>query len=262
MGLKNNFRENGFVILDIADKSIVQELHAVIDKMLRKKIESLGIQFKQSFHDGAIALDKIDHVHIKNIYDTLRNTTSLSRLSASAELCLAVKELLELGFDHPLYCLYQVVRIDPPNDETFILGWHQETFSTQEGVPSIQVWGPLVGRNDRSNGSIDVLVGSHKEGEIKHTLSKSNDYLSMIVNDVDQYLTKYQKLSIALEPGQLLLFHPMLLHRSNHNSSDRVRYSFTAHFMDCSHDLFENIGYDDLNYENRSRCDNPHNLEF
>jgi ectoine hydroxylase len=116
----------------------------------------------------------------------------------------------------------------------------------------------MVNSNNKENGSIDVLVGSHREGVIPHYLEETEGGYNTLhirenqISDID----KYVKVTVDLKPGDVLLFHPNLVHKSNMNHSDRVRYTLTAHFLDPLDENFKLLSYNEIIRLNRTRCIN------
>ena len=119
------------------------------------------------------------------------------------------------------------------------------------------MWCPLINRNDEKNGSIDILVGSHKK-EIPHYLERlSDNYLSYSIPESSiENFNDYNKITVGMDPGDVLLFHPNLIHRSNNNYSSNVRYSLTTHFIDPKDENFKLISDDEIVRINRKRCVN------
>ncbi|MGH8120972.1 MAG: phytanoyl-CoA dioxygenase family protein, partial [Gammaproteobacteria bacterium] len=99
---------------------------------------------------------------------------------------------------------------------------------------------PLVERNGAENGSMDVLVGSHKDGEFPHYICEKDSYSSLYIPEDHIDFSRYARMTVELEPGYMLLLNPNLVHKSNFNNSTRVRYSLTVHIknpMDANFEL-------------------------
>jgi ectoine hydroxylase-related dioxygenase (phytanoyl-CoA dioxygenase family) len=70
---------------------------------------------------------------------------------------------------------------------------------------------------------------------IKHT---EGGHSQMLVPD-DQVAGRWSEVFIESRPGDMLLFHPYLIHRSNINTSDKVRYSLVATYVNPMDERFK-----------------------
>jgi ectoine hydroxylase-related dioxygenase (phytanoyl-CoA dioxygenase family) len=258
----NKYKENGFVILKsaIIDNNL-KYFNEGFELLLKKECNDLGKTFSDYYNDGFMWLDKNNHSQIHKIYNILRNSDILSRIVFQENILSAIKVLMGKKDTESLYKTYHICRMDPPKDTTFLLNWHQESYSTIPHTNSIQMWCPLINRNDEKNGSIDILVGSHKK-EIPHYLERlSDNYLSYSIPEkCIENFHDYNKITVGINPGDVLLFHPNLIHRSNNNYSSNVRYSLTTHFIDPHDKNFKLISDDEIIRLNRKRCVNAHDF--
>jgi ectoine hydroxylase-related dioxygenase (phytanoyl-CoA dioxygenase family) len=257
---KNEFHEKGYIHIggEIADE--VAGFENEVSTLIKNYCKKIGYIPKDEnyFQDGIKRLDRINHAFIHQIYNTIRFSDSIAKLTCSETIRHNVKEVLGLSESDPLFVMYSVCRIDPPDDEKFTLDWHQESFSSLRNVPSAQLWAPVVARNDKSNGSIDVLEYSPRHGELDHHLIDNDEYLSLSIKDtsIRDIEKRCRRETIELDPGSAILFHPHLVHKSNHNYSENVRYTVVAHYMDPLNENFEFKAYDELIRDNRRRAKN------
>jgi ectoine hydroxylase len=80
-----------------------------------------------------------------------------------------------------------------------------------------------VDRANRENGCLQVLKGSHEMGRIDH--GKSGDQTGADTERVEAALRRLELVYIEAEPGDALIFHCNLLHRSDQNVSANPRWS-------------------------------------
>ena len=255
----NKYKENGFIILKsvITDNNL-KHFNEGLELLLKKECNDLGKTFSDYYNDGFMWLDKNNHDKIHNIYNVLRNSDLLSRISFQENILSSIKVLMGKKDNESLYKMYHICRMDPPKDAKFLLNWHQESYSTIPHTNSIQMWCPLINRNDKKNGSIDVLVGSHKK-EIPHYLERltDDDYLSYSLPESSiENFHDFNKITVEINPGDVLLFHPNLIHKSNNNYSSNVRYTLTTHFIDPHDENFQLISANEAIKLNRKRCVN------
>ena len=108
--------------------------------------------------------------------------------------------------------------------------WHQDYgywYKTQFMYPNqlISVMVALTKAN-KENGCLQVIRGSHKLGRVNHGFSGEQVGADMIM--VNNALRTMELVYCELEPGDALVFHSNLLHRSEANLSDYPRWSIIS----------------------------------
>lgn len=83
-----------------------------------------------------------------------------------------------------------------------------------------------VDRATRANGCLQVLRGSHQMGRLDH--GKTGDQVGIEQERVDAAMKIFPLEYIEAEPGDSLLFHGNLLHRSDQNTSPDPRWSLIS----------------------------------
>ncbi|HLZ17121.1 MAG TPA: phytanoyl-CoA dioxygenase family protein, partial [Cyclobacteriaceae bacterium] len=76
---------------------------------------------------------------------------------------------------------------------------------------------------NKENGCLQVIKGSHKLGRVNHGFAGEQVGADMVM--VNNALQTMDLVYCELEPGDALVFHSNLLHRSEANLSDRPRWS-------------------------------------
>ncbi len=251
------YKKNGFIIVDINDNSLLENFNKGLRYLLNDACNRNSMKNDDIFHKAFIELDRINHDEIHFIYNVIRNSNITSNIVNDKLIEKSIKTLFNIE-ESPYYVMYNVCRMDPPSDKKYILPWHQESFSTIPEVQSVQLWAPLIGSNNAENGSIDILVGSHVGGVIPHYLKQSEDgdYTTFFLKNDQININKYKKITVDMSPGQALLFHPNLIHKSNTNNSNRVRYSLTAHILNPLDKSFKLMSYNEIIRLNRKRSIN------
>ncbi|MGO8788517.1 MAG: phytanoyl-CoA dioxygenase family protein [Terriglobia bacterium] len=117
--------------------------------------------------------------------------------------------------------------------------WHQDYgYWYQNGVlfPLLCSAFIAVDPATRANGCMQVLRGSHELGRIDHILTGQQAGADM--ERVAEIQKRLELVYVEMEPGDTLLFHCNLLHRSDQNHSDNPRWS-----MICCYNAARNDPY-------------------
>jgi ectoine hydroxylase len=93
----------------------------------------------------------------------------------------------------------------------------------------------------RENGCMQVIRGSHKIGRIEHQLQ--GDQAGADQKRVEQILKVLPLDYVEMDPGDVLLFHANLLHRSDQNRSENPRWS-----MICCYNAKHNNPYEESHH--------------
>jgi ectoine hydroxylase len=93
----------------------------------------------------------------------------------------------------------------------------------------------------RENGCMQVIRGSHKIGRIEHQLK--GDQAGADTARVEQILKVLPLDYVEMNPGDVLLFHANLLHRSDQNRSENPRWS-----MICCYNARHNDPYEESHH--------------
>jgi ectoine hydroxylase-related dioxygenase (phytanoyl-CoA dioxygenase family) len=113
--------------------------------------------------------------------------------------------------------------------------WYKNQFMFPDQLISVMV---ALTPATRENGCLQVLKGSHKVGRVNHAFS--GEQLGADRTMVDNALKTMELVYCELAPGDVLYFHPNLLHRSAPNLSESPRWSFIS----C-YNLQSNIAYNE-----------------
>lgn len=80
-----------------------------------------------------------------------------------------------------------------------------------------------IDRATRENGCLQVLRGSHRIGRIDH--GRTGDQTGADLERVEVALQRFELVYAELDPGDAILFHANLLHRSDQNRSEQPRWA-------------------------------------
>jgi ectoine hydroxylase-related dioxygenase (phytanoyl-CoA dioxygenase family) len=193
------------------------------DKVLKieNKIKNIfGVGGFDELSKKIIELDKCDQSLL------YQYNLSINRITEILSLAEKIDELLTLR--HPKssgVVLDHYVLLGLPADQRLAYSWHQES-SYIPTVPTVYtMWTPLFTPSTRENGTMSVLSGTHKLGNIGYSrLEKPHGYCDLVV-DTKELIPKHPEYFCCNAIGDCILFEKDLVHRSNFNITDKVRIS-------------------------------------
>lgn len=94
----------------------------------------------------------------------------------------------------------------------------------------IAVWTAITPTN-RDNGCLAVVPGSHKKGLLSHT-TPDWEFVNYKFYGIEEDLTE-NRIHIEMNPGDTILFHPLLVHGSGQNRTNEFRRSISAHYANA-----------------------------
>lgn len=165
------------------------------------------------------------------IYDDIRTTPLLRELAMHPSITSKVEEAVA----GPVALLSKIVfRIDLPHTTAELAYWHQDQFYVKGDDRTITAWIPLQD-TPFERGCLGVMPGSHEGGLLPHDLVIGKRHVPRAALGREIRLAE-------MEAGDLLLFHSCLVHSSNLNLSDSIRYSVQARFAPLGADVDPGMG--------------------
>jgi ectoine hydroxylase-related dioxygenase (phytanoyl-CoA dioxygenase family) len=232
------FDNHGFVIVKNAlSLSLLQDFTKEYAQIVEINLNKSGTTSALSTNDryfiseGIKALELSNHSWVSDIYDTSAMLPSFLNIISNPLTLQIIKNLLDIST--PLYPYTNRIRIDPPSDNRRTYGWHQETFYTIPRSSFVQTWAPLIYDVRAENGTISVADGSHKEGIPEQSWTEIPGGATQILIR-DEIISKYPKIEIEMNVGELLFFSGRLAHKSGNNISKNVRFSLVGMYHDVS----------------------------
>ncbi|WP_114782947.1 phytanoyl-CoA dioxygenase family protein [Botryobacter ruber] len=101
--------------------------------------------------------------------------------------------------------------------------WYKNGFLYPDAMISVML---ALTEATKLNGCLQVLKGSHKMGRFEHLFAGEQQGADMPF--VEEAMKHCERVYVELEPGDVLFFHPNLLHMSEANLSDKPRWSLIS----------------------------------
>lgn len=196
------------------------------EEVLRVKSEMVGVLQKQ----GIVRSGVSEPIWSGAGLDQL-NDDALYALESYQELCQSdsLRRVVEKVYGEPVFlCRNSTLRYALPNDESHLTPPHQDYFFLRESTNFVTAWIPLM-EIDLRLGGLAVAVGSHQRGLLEHVehegvysyVLKGRKQKGVPLSEIDAA----SWLTTNYFPGDLLLFHSLMVHRALPNRSDVVRLS-------------------------------------
>jgi ectoine hydroxylase-related dioxygenase (phytanoyl-CoA dioxygenase family) len=101
--------------------------------------------------------------------------------------------------------------------------WYKNGFLFPDAMISVML---ALTEANKKNGCLQVLKGTHKMGRVEHNFAGEQQGADM--DFVNEALTRFERVYVELEPGDILFFHSNILHMSEANTSDKARWSMIS----------------------------------
>ena len=155
---------------------------------------------------------------------SLENDPVFSEYISHPELTSVVRSLL----GQTIYSLASNVFNKPPEiDGRHPMHQDLRYFKLRPADEIVGVW-TSIGTANRESGCLSVIAGSHKLGIQEHTLPEW-DYINHGFYGI-QHLDREQRVHVEMDPGDTLLFHPLLVHGSGSNRTSSCRRAISVHY--------------------------------
>ena len=221
--LRWDFQRDGFV-----------SIKALIPRGRLEKIEAeLADTFSEFANDAKhpidsaiINLDREDKALLHELH--MATTKLISLRSVFALLSDVVCDLSSRV--EPIYEISGGYLLGIPTDTRLVYDFHQESNYMREFKEVFNFHFPLLRNSTRENGTMSVLAGSHKIGTVSFEKKRvsQNSYTNLIPTEIEKIQSEFPEVHCILEPGDCVVFHKDLVHKSNFNSSKLCRPVGTA----------------------------------
>lgn len=227
---KKKYEQEGFLVIrDFYDKGkeivpMQSDIRSLLNLLTPKRVLQTS-----EFDEGLSELLKTDREKVSRLYDAVKKTKGFTDFALSEKHWRTAQELLG-SFSVGVAIRGLGIRMDNPFEDEFLTQWHQD-YTSQICSPSAVVfWTPL---RDTSKelGSVELLIGSHREGILNIVKEKSTSR-GLLIRDEDEIVKKYASVTPLLSVGDVLITNFLTVHRSLPNVSSQTRWSAMARFFD------------------------------
>ncbi|MFL4952092.1 phytanoyl-CoA dioxygenase family protein [Streptomyces sp. MMS24-I31] len=203
------YRENGFCVVDgIFDTELIEKARAVVDGLLSSA--DLASVAEAEPEDGSKA---------RRIWAPTSRDELFAGIAEDPRLLDAVEQLI--GPDIVLQ--YSKLNVKPPRVGS-VVEWHQDfAFYPHTNTDLVAT---LIYLDDatRANACLRVVAGSHRHGLFKH--ESEGYFVGKVPSPADVGLDDSAITDCEGAAGSVVFIHPLLLHSSEKNLSDRYRRVF------------------------------------
>ena len=241
--LIEQFNNDGYILLkDVLSKKQKKNIKNLFSIVLTKveELQDCKIKNKQNCINKNLQDTNLSKhlLKIRNsdpelfsiVYDSLQMSNSLKKVVLDDELENIASTFLEIDKNY-LASYNFMFRMDPPNDERNLYGWHQDSsynFSNLKGSNAIVAWIPLHEIND-NNGALLIKEKSHNEGVFDFNITNKPNKSSQRLVD-EKIVNKYREITFNYNYGDVLLFNNNLIHSSGLNHSSNLRYTIISRY--------------------------------
>lgn len=201
--IKNTFEKQGYVVLkQFFDPAIAQKIYQTIQAVTASPAYNQHI------------LNKEGLLFYSCLY---QQDAFLQEILSSPEL---TRIIYTLAGGDVMICWDQMVKKTTGGAE---FPWHQDNGYYKLRYPHFQCWIAL-SPNFVENGCIQFIPESHKKGLMKHKLIGNHEVAQGVPENVTpQY--------IQAEPGDIVLFSSLTLHKTGVNTSQIERCAYVVEYM-------------------------------
>ncbi len=226
----DSFNTNGFLILrDFVEKKECEAILDIAKIHIKYRIEPIETELEYHSHSKEYRTNIIDYrsnPHYKdNAIRRLRQVYSRDVIFKNWMENLKIRPILEqiLNDKVTITLAHHNSIMTKMPDKSTSTSWHQDrrywSFSDNNLV---SVWLALDKENSE-NGVLEFIPKSHK----MNFNSNQFDEKEYFREDIEENMSLIEtKVSTTLEKGDIILFHSLLLHRANKNSTNTPKISF------------------------------------
>ncbi len=238
---RESFEDHGLIcVRNLLPRTLIERLERTLRQLIAAQFRATG--YADPTADGLDAA--FNELCARNrslgghVYEAGRRSAALFAVLCAEPVLDAVATLL--GSDAiVLPPKHVMLRIDRRGEGKFAFPWHQDYPFNLMSRPTVTIWAPLTPVAEEM-GRLQLVPGSHRQ---YHRVKVEDDNRFVTFADLDDEALDARAVSVDMAPGDALLFHDLLIHRSGHNVSDRARWTINARYGDANDLEFASRGW-------------------
>ena len=229
---RESYQSNGYLLLQelIDTESLERYNHRFIEFVEGKADPASEMKLMQDVMIAKGAVVPETPLHAINKLLNFEDDPDLYQYVRHPALFETVVELLG---SHELYSIVTNIFNKPPGvDGRHPLHQDLRYFRLRPPESIVATWTAILPSTRRS-GCLAVIPGSHKGRLLEHA-NPDWEYVNFAFYGIEAPNLE-DRVHIEMEPGDTLLFHPLLIHGSGRNRDTKCRRSISTHFAraDC-----------------------------
>lgn len=235
------FEEYGLLcVRSLLPDALVGKLQSTLRQLIDAQFRAAGLQAPEApgLDDAFNALCAADRCLGGHVYEAGRRSAALFAALSAEPVLAAVATLLDSDAI-VLPPKHVMLRIDRAGESKFAFPWHQDYPFNLMSRPTVTIWAPLTPVTE-DMGRLQLIPGSHRH---YHRVRVEDDSRFVTFADLDDRTLDEQAIALDVDPGDALLFHDLLIHRSGENVSDRARWTVNARYGDANDPDFAARGW-------------------
>lgn len=243
---QTSWNDNGFFIINkFASQDTCQAMLKSVVELSRGAHDGKNLKPGPALPDGKAVImpERKENADGKNPEDHVAKIFRIHRASPFREFCEqeTILDLVEgiLGPDLDCFLSQFIFK----NPAAMGQPWHQDSYYFPfDKTPQVGIWLAIT-EATLENGCLHVLPGSHKEPVHKHVPDQRPHAQYGYVEIVDHDMSK--SIPVLLQPGNLLVFHSHLMHKSTDNVSKGIRAAMVYHYGQAGTKMNAEVGITD-----------------
>jgi len=146
----------------------------------------------------------------------------------------STRQLIEMVFGEPVFMYRNTdIRFALPRDTKHLTPPHQDHFFIRQTNNFRTVWIPLM-NIEQEVGGLALAARSHRLGlleHVEHDTAYSYIFRGRKQRGVPLERVAHNWLTTNYQPGDILIFHSLMIHRALPNTSNRIRLSLDARYQ-------------------------------
>ncbi|KAM5172621.1 phytanoyl-CoA dioxygenase, peroxisomal-like [Mantella aurantiaca] len=227
------YEENGFLVVkNLVSHKDIDDFRAVFEKVCRKELGAPGLVVMRD-----IAIAKSEFVPDQKAITKIQDFQELPELFRYCSIPQILK-YVECFLGPNVMAMHTMLINKPPDagKKTSRHPMHQDLhfFPFRPANRVVCSWTAME-RIDRSNGCLVVIPGTHKDELKQHDYPEWEGGVNKMYHGVRDFDINAPRVHLAMEKGDTVFFHPLLVHGSGMNKTAGFRKAISCHYAssDC-----------------------------